>query len=159
MVTEAKVGGLLRKKGLKLAVAESCTGGLIAKRITDVAGASDYFDLGMVSYSNKVKERFLGVPENVLCEKGAVSPEVALAMATGVRKAALSDIGLSVTGIAGPGGGTAEKPVGTVYIGLSWSDRVLVRKHLFHGDRSAIREETSEEALKLVLNCLEGKLE
>jgi PncC family amidohydrolase len=159
MRVEEKVGMLLKGKGMTISLAESCTGGLISKRITDIAGASDYFEIGVTTYSNKAKELFLAVPGELLARKGAVSREVAEAMATGVRKLASADVGLSVTGIAGPGGGTPEKPVGTVFIGVSWANRTLVRKSLFHGDRDAIREETAEEALKLVSACLEGEIE
>ena len=159
MRTEEKVGILLREKGMKLSLAESCTGGLIAKRITDIAGASDYFEMGVATYSNRAKVLLLAVAEEILALKGAVSHEVAEAMATGVRKLASADVGLSVTGIAGPGGGTPGKPVGTVFVGVSWTDRIFVRKFLFRGDRAAIREETAEEALKLACACLEGELE
>lgn len=157
MIQEEKLGDLLRRKGMKIAVAESCTGGLIAKRITDIAGASDYFMVGITSYSNDAKERFLAVPPDMLIAKGAVSRDVAEAMAEGVRKAAGVDVGLSVTGIAGPGGGTAEKPVGTVYMGVSLKGKTFTRRFFFEGDRSAIREATSEEALRLAIACIEGK--
>jgi PncC family amidohydrolase len=159
MNMEEKVGMLLGQKGMKISVAESCTGGLIAKKITDIAGASDYFEMGVTTYSNRAKELLLGVPGEVLARKGAVSREVAEAMATGVRRLASADVGLSVTGIAGPGGGTPAKPVGTVFVGLSWADRTLVRQFLFHGERGAIREETAEEALKIVCACIEGELQ
>jgi PncC family amidohydrolase len=157
MTLEEKVGSLLRERHMKIAMAESCTGGLIAKRITDIAGSSDYFEMGFVTYSNRAKERFLDIPGNLLSEKGAVSREVAEAMAEGVRKTAGVDVGVSVTGIAGPGGGSPGKPVGTVYIGVSLEDRVVVRKCSFQGDRTAIREATSEEALNLALRCLMGE--
>ena len=157
MKTEEEIGRLLREKGLKIALAESCTGGLIAKKITDVAGASDYFEMGLVTYSNRAKERFLGVPGGLIAQKGAVSPEVAEAMAEGVRKAAGVDLGVSVTGIAGPGGGSPEKPVGTVYIGVAFNHRVAVRKCFFGGDREAIREATCTEAIDLALRCLKGQ--
>jgi PncC family amidohydrolase len=157
MTPEEKVGTRLREKGMRIASAESCTGGLIAKRITDIAGASDYFEMGLVTYSNVAKERFLAVPGSLLAQKGAVSPEVAEAMAEGVRSAAGVDVGVSVTGIAGPGGGSPEKPVGTVYIGVSLKGRSVVKKCFFGGDRAAIREATSGEALSLTLRCLMGE--
>jgi PncC family amidohydrolase len=157
MIAEEKIGDLLVKKGMKIAVAESCTGGLIAKRITDIAGASAYFVVGLATYSNAAKERFLAVPHEILAAKGAVSEEVAKAMAEGVRRAADADIGVSVTGIAGPGGGTPEKPVGTVYIGISLKDRVVAGRLFFHGDRKAIREATSDAALQWAIDCLEEK--
>lgn len=113
----------LKEKGLKIATAESCTGGLISKMITDVSGASAVFDLGVCSYANEIKEKVLGVSGEVLKAKGAVSQEVAMQMAQGVRKLSGADIGISTTGIAGPTGGSAEKPVGTVFIGVSTMDK------------------------------------
>jgi len=157
MKAEEEIGRLLRDKGLKMALAESCTGGLIAKKITDIAGASDYFEMGLVTYSNRAKERFLGVPGSILAPKGAVSPEVAEAMAEGVRRTAGVDLGVSVTGIAGPGGGSPEKPVGTVYIGVAFDHKVTVRKCFFDGDRAAIREATCAEAIDLALRRLRGE--
>ena len=157
MTPEEKLGLLLREKGMKIAVAESCTGGLIGGRITDVAGSSDYFEAGLVTYSNRAKERFLSVPHEVIAAKGSVSPEVAEAMARGVRVATGADIGVAVTGIAGPGGGSPEKPVGLVYIGLAAPDATVTRKHQFQGDRAAVRRQTIEEALKLALEVLEGR--
>ncbi len=155
---EARIGRILRERRMKIAVAESCTGGHIANRITNIQGASDYFDLGFVTYSNDSKELYLFVPEEVIEEKGAVSREVAKAMAEGLREATDVDIALSVTGVAGPGGGTPEKPVGTVFVGLASKDGTFVNKFLFSGDRISIKEQTSEEALKLVLDYLEGRL-
>jgi PncC family amidohydrolase len=155
---EARIGRILRERRMKIAVAESCTGGLIANRITNIQGASDYFDLGFVTYSNDSKELYLFVPEEVIAEKGAVSSEVAKAMAEGLREATDADIALSVTGVAGPGGGTPEKPIGTVFVGLASKDSTFVNKFLFSGDRISIKEQTSEEALKLVLDYLEGRL-
>ena len=122
-----------------------------------MAGASAYFQAGLVTYSNKAKETLLSVPRDLLAAKGAVSAEVAARMAEGVRHATGADIGLSVTGIAGPGGGTAEKPVGTVYMGLAAAGVSLVRQHKFDGDRSAIKRQTADEALRFVLDYLEGK--
>ncbi len=155
---EEKIGGVLREKGLMIALAESCTGGLIAKRITDIPGSSDYFEMGIISYSNESKERFLGVTQDVLVSRGAVSSETALLMAEGIRNAAGAHIGLSVTGIAGPGGGTPEKPVGTVYVGLAGPEMSLVRKFIFSGSRDEIREKTCGEALNIVLQYLEGEI-
>ena len=155
---EARIGRILRERRMKIAVAESCTGGHIANRITNIQGASDYFDLGFVTYSNDSKELYLVVPEEVIAEKGAVSSEVAKAMAEGLRETTEADIALSVTGVAGPGGGSPEKPVGTVFVGLASKDGTYVNKFLFSGDRISIKEQTSEEALKLVLDYLEGRL-
>lgn len=155
---ETRIGRILRERRMKIAVAESCTGGHISNRITNIQGASDYFDMGFVTYSNDSKELYLFVPEEVLAEKGAVSSEVAKAMAEGLREATHADIGLSVTGIAGPGGGTPGKPVGTVFVGLASKDGTFVNRFLFSGDRISIKEQTSEAALKLVLDYLEGRL-
>jgi PncC family amidohydrolase len=155
---EARIGRILRERRMKIAVAESCTGGLIANRITNIQGASDYFDMGFVTYSNDSKELYLFVPEEVIEEKGAVSSEVAKEMAEGVKETTEADVALSVTGVAGPGGGTPEKPIGTVYVGLASKDGTFVRKFLFSGDRLSIKEQTSEEALKMVLDYLEGRL-
>ena len=158
MSHEERLNRLLTLKGLTIAVAESCTGGLISSRITDVAGASVYFRAGLVTYSNEAKEALLSVPRDLLMTKGAVSAEVAARMSEGARHAAEADIGLSVTGIAGPGGGTAEKPVGTVYMGLAAVGVSLVRQHKFAGDRSAIKRQTADEALKFVLDYLGGQV-
>lgn len=147
-----KIAGLLRGSGLTLAVAESCSGGLIAKRITDIPGSSEYFLLGAVTYANSAKERVLGVPKELLEKYGAVSSEVAAAMAKGVRALAASHIGLATTGIAGPDGGTAEKPVGTVFIAIASRDGCEVFRHCFTGNRKKVREATAEAALSLLLN-------
>lgn len=155
---ETRIGRILRERRMKIAVAESCTGGHISNRITNIQGASDYFDMGFVTYSNDSKELYLFVPEEVLAEKGSVSSEVAKAMAEGLREATHADIALSVTGIAGPGGGTPGKPVGTVFVGLASKDGTFVNRFLFSGDRISIKEQTSEAALKLVLDYLEGRL-
>jgi nicotinamide-nucleotide amidase len=114
--------------------------------------------MGFVTYSNDSKELYLFVPEEVIAEKGAVSSEVAKEMAEGVKETTEADVALSVTGVAGPGGGTPEKPIGTVYVGLASKDGTFVRKYLFSGDRLSIKEQTSEEALKMVLDYLEGRL-
>jgi len=153
---EERLGVLLREKGLKLAVAESCTGGLIASRVTDVAGSSDYFNAGVVSYSNEAKQRLLSVPAASIESYGAVSKEVAQEMAEGVRAAIGADIGLSVTGIAGPTGGSPEKPVGTVYIGLATGTGAFVKKFQFKGERPDIKSQTSTEALQFAIDFLEG---
>jgi nicotinamide-nucleotide amidase len=136
--------------GYTLAVAESCTGGLIAERLTAIAGSSKYFIEGVVAYSNDAKTRTLGVEPILLLEHGAVSAPVAEAMAEGVRKRAGTDFGLSVTGIAGPGGGTDEKPVGLVYIALSNDVQTEHRKLMLPGDRNLIRWRASQAALDLL---------
>jgi nicotinamide-nucleotide amidase len=158
MLLEEKIGLLLKQKGLKIAIAESCTGGLIANRITNISGASDWFEAGFITYSNRSKILFLGVPEEIIAKKGAVSPDTARLMAEGAKRATGVDIGLSVTGIAGPTGGTIEKPVGTVYIGILCSVGAFVRYFLFKGDRQEIKKQTSDAALTFVLDYLEGRL-
>ena len=162
MRLEERLGGLLRERGLRLAVAESCTGGLIASRITDVAGSSDYFEAGVVAYSNRAKQTFLSVPAESIQAHGAVSREVAEKMAEGASAAAGADIGLSVTGIAGPTGGSPEKPVGTVYMGLAVKTEnrtgTFFRKFQFGGGRLEIKAQTSSEALQFVIDLLEGKV-
>ncbi len=158
MKPEERLGELMRTKGLKLAAAESCTGGLISSRITDIAGSSDYFEAGAVVYSNQAKQTFLSVPGGMIAAHGAVSRDVAEEMAEGVRVKTGADIGLSVTGIAGPTGGSPEKPVGTVYIGLATPEAVSCRKFQFKGGRLEIKEQTSTEALQLVIDYLEGSI-
>lgn len=149
---EEVTGKLLREHDMTLATAESCTGGLIAHRITNVPGSSDYFLEGVVSYSNEAKEKILGVPRDILDAHGAVSAPVVEAMARGVRRLSGADIGVGVSGIAGPGGGTPEKPVGTVFIGID-SDKGGVRseKFLFHGTREEIKLVTSSQALSFIM--------
>lgn len=157
MSPEERLSRALTGKGMTIALAESCTGGLISSRITDVAGSSDYFAAAFVTYSNRAKETFLSVPGALLASKGAVSAEVAERMAEGVRQATGVDLGLSVTGIAGPGGGTEEKPVGTVYMAVAVEGKTVVRKHHFLGDRLAVKKQTADKALKLLLECVERK--
>ncbi|MEJ7616670.1 MAG: competence/damage-inducible protein A [Pyrinomonadaceae bacterium] len=147
---EEVVGLRLAIGGYTVAVAESCTGGLIAQRLTDVPGSSVYFMEGLVTYSNEAKTRRLGVPENLLLEYGAVSAQVAEAMAIGVRRHASTDFGLSVTGIAGPGGGTEEKPVGLVYLALADGAHIEHRRVMLPGDRNLIRWRASQAALDLL---------
>jgi nicotinamide-nucleotide amidase len=147
---EAVVGRELARRRLMLAVAESCTGGLIGHRLTQVAGSSAYVDRGAVCYSNRAKTEMLGVPAELIARQGAVSKEVAAAMACGIRERANVSVGLSVTGIAGPGGGTETKPVGLVYIGLDdGTGRPITREFRFHGDRNVIKQRSSQAALDL----------
>jgi nicotinamide-nucleotide amidase len=157
---ESSVGRLLADRGATVALAESCTGGLISKRLTDVAGSSAYFVEGFVTYSNASKERLLGVPEEVLDVHGAVSGPVARAMAEGVRKISGADYGLSVTGVAGPGGGTEEKPVGLVYVGVADAEGATAEKldlTAWARSRSSIRERSANRALDLLRLRIEGK--
>jgi nicotinamide-nucleotide amidase len=147
---EEVVGALLKQRRLKLAVAESCTGGLIGARITNIAGSSEYFERAAVTYSNTAKTEMLGVPAELIGRHGAVSSEVAVAMAQGIRQAAKTDLGLSVTGIAGPGGGSEQKPVGLVYTALASSQGVKTTEHRFLGDREQIRARAAQMALDMV---------
>ena len=147
---DSVLAGLLRGSGETLALAESCTGGLIAARITRVAGSSAWFLEGAVTYSNQAKTRMLQVPGELIEELGAVSAEVAVAMAKGARATSGADLALSVTGIAGPGGGTPEKPVGTVFIALADRNACVVREYQFPGDRGRVRSITCFAALNLL---------
>jgi nicotinamide-nucleotide amidase len=147
---EEVVGALLKQRRLTISVAESCTGGLVGARITGISGSSEYFERGVVTYSNRAKTELLGVPPELIERHGAVSSQVAAAMAQGIRQAAKTDIGVSVTGIAGPGGGSEQKPVGLVYIGLATGQDVKVTEHRFLGDRELIRIRSSQMALDMV---------
>jgi PncC family amidohydrolase len=146
----SRVGQLLRQKGLTVSVAESCTGGRLVDRITDVPGSSDYFLGGVISYSNAAKEDLLGVERAVLASKGAVSREVALQMASGVRRRLRTDIGVGVTGIAGPTGGSRAKPVGLVFIAVSSETNAICVKYVFNGSRSSIKRQSTEEAVRML---------
>ncbi|MBL8709696.1 MAG: CinA family protein [Rhodospirillaceae bacterium] len=147
---------LYRQRGLKIATAESCTGGLIAATLTSLPGSSDVFERGWVTYSNDAKSENLGVPPDLIAEKGAVSAEVAEAMARGVLRRAQADVAVSVTGVAGPGGGSIEKPVGLVYIGLArkdgWSQ---VERCEFTGGRDDVRRQAVARALAHLATVLE----
>ena len=156
-VVEEIIGHLLRGKVWRIAVAESCTGGLIAHRITNVAGSSDYFESGIVSYSNEAKIELLKVPEETLSTYGAVSSQTAIAMAEGIRKLRNTDLGLGVTGIAGPAGETATKPAGLVYIALSSPSCVECKEFRFTGDRGEIKLKTSEAALEMMRRHLQNQ--
>ena len=151
---EAVVGDLLVDRGLRISVAESCTGGLLTSRLTDVPGSSRYVDQAVVVYANEAKTELLGVPVDVLREHGAVSEPVALAMAEGVKSRARADIGVGVTGIAGPGGGSPEKPVGTVAIAVVVPGEARVRTFRFHGERDQVKFQASQGALDMVRRML-----
>ena len=151
---EQQVIAALKARGLTLAAAESCTGGLTAKRLTDVPGASAVFLGGVVSYTNGVKERALGVPHDILEEYGAVSEPVARAMAEGVRRLTCADIALSVTGVAGPDKDDRGHDVGTVYMALSAKNETTVQLLHLSGDRSAIRAAAADEMLRMLLDYL-----
>ena len=145
---EKTIGDHLRNKEWTLAIAESCTGGLICDRITDVPGSSDYFEGGMVNYSNESKARHLGVPSNDIKRYGAVSPQVAKKMAQGVRKTFHTTFGLSTTGVAGPTGGTKRSPIGRVFIGLANGRRTWVKREDLKGNRREIKRKATENALQ-----------
>jgi len=147
---------ILMSKNLTVATAESCTGGLIGHLFTNISGSSNYYDRGVISYSNQAKIELLEVPKDLLEECGAVSEPVAKAMAEGVRKKAKVDIGISSTGIAGPTGGTEEKPVGLVYIGLSTKNQNNVNKYVFSKDRLGNKEETAKHALFMLKEYLDS---
>src|SRR5215217_8418275 len=157
---ESAVGRLLKENRATLALAESCTGGLLAKRLTDIAGSSAYFKEGFVTYSNESKERLLGVPHEMLLEHGAVSEPVARKMAEAIRKLAETDYGLSVTGIAGPDGGTKEKPVGLVFVGLADAEGTFAERldlSAWAKSREAIRERSANRAFDLLRLRLEER--
>lgn len=151
---EETIGNLLRVKKKSLAVAESCTGGLIGSRITDVPGSSDYFRMGVVAYANEAKAKILDVEPFTIETHGAVSAQTAVAMAQGVRKLGNASFGLAVTGIAGPAGGTDEKPVGTVYIALSSESGTRFKGFKFHGDREEIKNVSAQAALEFLRRAL-----
>jgi PncC family amidohydrolase len=153
---EAKIIHLLTARKQTLAVAESCTGGYIAHLLTNVPGASEVFSAGLVTYSNRAKEKFLGVSSETLTRDGAVSESVAREMAEGARKACGTDYAVSVTGIAGPGGGTAEKPVGTVFIGATSARQTIVMRQFNPGERLAFKEATARQALEQLRALIEG---
>jgi len=158
---EAVVGDLLVERGLRIGVAESCTGGLIASRLTDISGSSRYVDQAVVVYSNEAKTELLGVPPDLLREHGAVSEPAALAMAQGIKARARAGIGVGVTGIAGPTGGTQEKPVGTVVVSAVTDAESRVRTFRFFGEREQVKFQASQSALDMVRRMLResGKVE
>lgn len=155
---EDAVGRILIRKEQTISVAESCTGGLIGHKLTQVAGSSAYFERGVITYSNAAKQELLGVPEEIIITHGAVSRETAEAMASGVRRLSGTDVGLSVTGIAGPGGGSPDKPVGTVWIGYADAHRIVSETHRFFRDRKFNKERFAVAALDLARRALLGIL-
>ncbi|HIJ74907.1 MAG TPA: CinA family protein [Candidatus Hydrogenedentes bacterium] len=148
------IGERLEARKLTLAVAESCSGGLIAHRITNVPGASAYFLGGVVAYANDAKTRVLGVPAEHIAAHGAVSEHVAKQMAEGVRRLFTAHIGLGVTGIAGPGGGTAGKPVGLVYVACAKANQTWAIRNEFSGTREEVKRQTAEAALRVLMECI-----
>jgi nicotinamide-nucleotide amidase len=150
------VGGLLRERSLRLALAESCTGGLLGARLTDVPGASHFLERAFVTYSNRSKTEELGVDAGLLERHGAVSEEVAAAMAAGARRASGVEVGVAITGVAGPDGGTAEKPVGLVFVALDGAAGTRVRRALFPGNRERVRFQATQAALEMLRRGLLG---
>ena len=148
------VGQMLCAKGYTISCAESCTGGLLTSTLTDVPGSSAYVMGSVVSYSNDVKSRILHVAEGTLAAHGAVSPETARAMAEGVRNLMQTEVGVGITGIAGPGGATAEKPVGLVYIAVAAEHMTHAVRHVFSGSRAEVKRQSTEAALAMVRDLL-----
>ncbi len=150
-----KVVKLLTKKKLTLSFAESCTGGLLASSITSISGSSKVFNMGFVTYSNNAKVKLLKVPKKTITKYGAVSYETCLSMVKNLSKISKSNISISITGVAGPNGGTKEKPVGLVYIGLKKESKIIIKKNLFKNKkRILIQKGTAKQALKMILNIL-----
>ncbi|HVU10193.1 MAG TPA: CinA family protein [Phototrophicaceae bacterium] len=156
-VLEVRVGGLLKARGWTVCAAESCTGGLVMHRLTNVAGSSEYVLGGVVSYSNEAKQKLIGVRAETLAAYGAVSEQTAREMVLGVRALFDAEIAVSITGIAGPGGGTPDKPVGLTYIGLvRRGQEPQVRRHVWQGDRVENKQASAEAALDWILEIAEG---
>jgi len=155
---EIKAGKLLQDRGLQLALAESCTGGLVGHRVTNVSGSSVYFSGGVVAYSYEAKAKMLSVSWDTLNGFGAVSSETVIEMARGAKKLMDADIAVSVSGIAGPGGGTADKPVGTTWVGLAANDGEWSHEFRFDGDREQNKMSSADAALQMLLDYLQGKL-
>ena len=149
-----RLSELLMRKQQKVCTAESCTGGLIAKTLTDLVGSSDWFERGFVTYSNAAKNEMLGVPASIIDDYGAVSEPVATAMARGALDHSHADFAVAVTGVAGPGGGSDEKPVGTVWIAIASTDELIANWFQFSGDREAIREATLVTALEALIDLV-----
>ena len=150
-----KLVKLLHKKKLKVSFAESCTGGLLSSSITSISGSSKIFTLGLVTYSNKAKIKILKVPKNIIMKYGAVSYETCLSMVKNLSKISKTNICVSITGIAGPGGGTKQKPVGLVYIGIKKGNKIVVKKYLFKNKkRNLIQNATVNKALNIILSLI-----
>jgi PncC family amidohydrolase len=156
LTLETRVGALLRQRGLTLAAAESCTGGLVGHRITNIPGSSDYYLGSITAYAYEAKARLLGVKWDTLNEFGAVSDQVVIEMAEGLRTALEADIGISISGIAGPGGGTPDKPVGLVYFGLSTAEKSISTHRVFTGDRLAVKQQAADFILSWLLEELQN---
>jgi PncC family amidohydrolase len=151
-----KLGTILKKNKMTLAVAESCTGGLIGGAVTEIAGASEYFFGGVIAYDNGIKRDVLGVPKKILTTYGAVSGQTVIAMAKGVQRCMKSDCSIAVSGVAGPGGGTKEKPVGLVFIGIAVGGKCWSFEYRFKGTRAEVREKTVKEGLNRLIEKVTG---
>ena len=150
-----KIVKLLTKKKLTVSFAESCTGGLLASSITSISGSSKVFNMGLITYSNNAKAKLLKVPKKTISKYGAVSYQTCLSMVKNLSKISKSNISISITGVAGPSGGTKEKPVGLVYIGLKKESKIIIKKNLFKSKkRISIQKATVKQALKMILNIL-----
>ena len=146
---------LLSKKNLKISFAESCTGGLLASSITSISGSSKVFVLGLVTYSNQSKMKILKIPKKIIIKHGAVSYETCLAMVRNLNKISNTSISVSITGVAGPKGGTKQKPVGLVYIGIKKGNKIIIKKYLFKNkNRNSIQKSTVNQAYKIILNII-----
>ena len=157
ILPEVRMGSLLKPLGWTLATAESCTGGLISHRLTDISGSSTYFAGGFVVYSNEAKMKFLNVKEETLIKHGAVSEQVAIEMAHGAKAALGTHLAVSVTGIAGPGGGTDEKPVGLTFIALATPENVMAKRFIWDGSRTENKELSATTALEMIIEYLESR--
>ena len=150
-----KIVKILTKKKLTIAFAESCTGGMVSSSITAINGSSKVFTFGLIVYSNKSKINILNIPKNIIKKYGTVSAQVCLGMVKNINKIAKTNVSLSVTGIAGPGGGTKKKPVGLVYVGIKKSNKIRIKKYFFKNKgRAYIRKETVNKSLRLILGTL-----
>lgn len=154
IMTERDVAHLLSQKKMSIAVAESCTGGLVSHALTNIPGSSSYFLLGVVAYADMAKIKMLGVRAQTIKKHGAVSAETAIEMAQGIKRLASSHIGISLTGIAGPGGATATKPVGTIFSAIAVGHHVYFKKYHFRGSRLSIKNQAKEQTLELLKTCL-----
>ena len=154
---EEKLVQSLAEMELTISTAESCTGGMVASTIIDVVGASEVYNEGFITYSNEAKMKYLNVSEEILESHGAVCEETVRQMAIGCRKATGSDVAIATSGIAGPGGGSIEKPVGLVYIGCAYKDIVSVEAFKFEGDRTSVRKQATEEAIKMAVEMIENQ--
>ncbi len=152
MLIEKKISQILIQKKLTLAIAESCTGGLLTHRLTNIPGSSDFLKVGIIAYSNQTKIKLLKISPKVIEKYGSVSNPVAIAMAQGVQKIHQTDFGISITGIAGPNGGSSAKPVGLTYIALSAKTKTICQKFIFKGNRLQIKSQAAIKALQLLLN-------